>query len=211
MLGVVVYAFMDQPVPLVGWTFGSPVLLAVGLFFVGAPLATLLVKGVVAAVATATLKPAGEKAGAAIAPSSATPTITHFGVVETDHEAWVVGMELHEDWILAAIDMPSEERSPFGGMAHLVPKAARASSSVDQVGFAMVVEVVLEGAFVGHLEEDLAGEAARKVLQFQDATGLDVYCDVSTCSLDWEDGPSELLDFRVHFHPDAEIRIRPVG
>jgi hypothetical protein len=211
MLGVVVYAFMDKPVPMLGWTFKSPVVLALGFFFVGVPLATVLVRGIVTAVAMATLEPVGERPVAAIAPSAAKPTIAHFGFVETDHETQVVGMELYGDWILATIDMPPDQRSPFCGMAHLVPKPARASGSVDQAECPMVVEVVLEGAFVGHLEEAVASEAAKRLLAFRDETGLNVYCSAIIESLDWEDGPSELLGFSVEFHPDAMIRTRLVG
>ena len=206
---VAIFALLRQPVPMVGWEFSNPVLLALGLFFIGAPLATYLVKLLVAGVfGTAGLaagsvgrsrppraRPKGEGRPAApqsYSTSSANrsntgstshqqePTLGEYGYLDAESEIGLVRVEDFRDALNAVLRAEFGSRSRIEGLARLQPFVAPTPGQRDARGRLVTrVAVEFEGTKVGYLPDEVALAVVHNLRRFQAESGLDVFCPLS--------------------------------
>ena len=237
-MGVVaVFALLGRPVPLVGWEFESPVLLALGLFFVGAPLATFLVKVIFAAifgsVAHATNSLESRSSSRAQVSASRRRTgksstgranaigrgdaslgdedrvAVAYGYLEADVEVELVGVDQCQAVLAKLMKADAGVRRRLEGLARLEPSVARTPGQRDALGHLMTrVAVEFEGVRVGYLPDDVALAVAHNLRRFTAEKGLDVYCPAQIVAGSHPDG-HDTAAFGVSVWLDARHSHQP--
>ena len=238
-MGVVaVFALLGRPVPLVGWEFQSPVLFALGLFFVGAPLATLLVKVIFAAIfgsaahvtnslrsrpsskaqVSASRKQTGQSStGRANAFGRGAASVGDedqsagaYGYLEADVEVELVRIDQCQAALAKIMKADAGVRRRLEGLARLGPSVARAPGERDAWGHLMTrVAVEFEGVRVGYLPDEVALAVAHNLRRFTAEEGLDVYCPSQIVAGSHPDGGAA-ESFGVSVWLDARHSHQPV-